>query len=477
MPGFILLAVLGFIAYRLTTAEQRKRYLGDALDVARGLKTAATQPSPEADEFRSSLRERTPHLIVTRGIAAICVVVAGGMLLSATPFSDRETLLRWGASVGTLTTNGEWWRLATSAFVHTGLVHLIVNVAILFQLGAILERLVGRLTVAAVYVSAGVFAGLMSLSLYPVAVSVGSSAALLGLYGLLIALLAWSQFQPRTGDQNAVPAESSEQGELLEGGGYFELGDSLEQREHSDQGEYAAHEHDGENVSPVPVTIPPLVIKKLGFGFALFILYSAVSGFVGGAEFVGLIVGLMYGLAVGWPVVNRQPGPRLVAAVSAAAMTVAVVCALPLRNIADVKPEIARAIATEEQTAAAYQSSLEAFKKGRLSADALAAVAEQRNVPALQAVEARLEALRNVPPEYQSLVGDTREFLRLRCKSWQLRAEAIRKADAAVRRARDGTDAASRMQAEARFRSNMVAQGNAEGAERASLDVFQRIKQ
>ena len=65
----------------------------------------------------------------------------------------------------------------------------------------------------------------------------------------------------------------------------------------------------------------------------------------------------------------------------------------------------------------------------------------------------------------------------MRCKSWKLRADAIRKADAAVRRARDGSDASSRMQAEARFRSNLIAQGNAEGAERASLDMFQRIRQ
>jgi len=471
MAGIILLAVLGTIAYRLTTAEQRKRYLDDGVEIARGLKTAATQPSPEADEFRRVLRERTPRLVMTPAIAAICVAIAAGMLFGATPFNDRETLLRWGASIGTLTTNGEWWRLVTSAFVHTGLLHLLVNVAVLFQLGAVLERLTGRLTVAAVYVSAGVFAGLMSLSSYPVAVNVSGSAAVFGLYGLLIAAAAWSRLLPRAGDLNSesveapVPVASHERSEFL----------GLS--EYAEQSEHHAQEQGAEQILPVPVTIPQVVIKKLGFGFALFVVYSAVNGFVGAAEFVGLIVGLAYGLALGWSAVDRQPGMRLVGAVSAISAMVAIVCALPLRNIADVKPEIARAIATEERTAAAYQSSLDAFKKGRLTAEALAAVAEQKNVPALQAVDARLEALRNIPPEYQSLVGDTREFIKLRCKSWKLRADAIRKADAAVRRARDGSDASSRMQAEARFRSNLIAQGNAEGAERASLDMFQRIRQ
>ena len=471
MAGIILLAVLGTFAYRLTTLEQRKRYLDDALEIARGLKAAATQPRPEADEFRRMLRERTPSLGVTPAIAAICVTIAVGMLFGATPFNDRETLLRWGASVGPLTTNGEWWRLVTSAFVHSGLFHLLVNVAVLFQLGAVLERLTGRLTVAAVYVSAGVFAGLMSLSSYPVAVSVSGSAAVFGLYGLMIASVAWSRFLRRSGDPNPESVEAREAVASHDRSEFLGLS------EYSKQSEHRAQEQDAEPITAAPVTIPPVVIKKLGFGFSLFIVYSAVNGFVGAAEFVGLIVGLAYGLALGWSAVDRQPGIRLVGAVSAVSAIVAIGCALPLRNIADVKPEIARAIATEERTAAAYQSSLDAFKKGRLTAEALAAVAEQKNVPALQAVDTRLEALRNIPPEYQSLVGDTREFIKLRCKSWKLRAEAIRKTDAAIRRARDGTDASARMQAEARFRSNMVAQGKAEGAERASLDMFQRIRQ
>src|SRR3954464_4322467 len=105
MAGIILLAILATIAYRLTTSEQRKQYACDALDIARDVKAAATQPRPEADEFRNRLRERTPHLIVTPALAALCIVVTTGMMFGATPFGDRETLLRWGASLGPLTTN------------------------------------------------------------------------------------------------------------------------------------------------------------------------------------------------------------------------------------------------------------------------------------------------------------------------------------------------------------------------------------
>ena len=78
--------------------------------------------------------------------------------------SLTETLVGWGGNVGVRTTNGEWWRLATAMFVHSGMFHLLVNTAALVQLGLILERLVGRLTFAAVYVAAGIFAGLASLA-------------------------------------------------------------------------------------------------------------------------------------------------------------------------------------------------------------------------------------------------------------------------------------------------------------------------
>jgi membrane associated rhomboid family serine protease len=447
MPGIILLAVLGTVAYRLTTAAQRKRFLKVAFNVARELTAAAIQRRPESDAFRDRLRARTPYLVVTPTFAAINVAVAVGMLFAATPFNDSATLLAWGASVGPLTTNGQWWRLVTSTFVNTGTLQLLINVAMLSQLGAVLERLVGPLAFGAVYVSAGVFAALISLSSHPVSVSVGPSAAVLALYGLLIALFAWQLWLQRGGDPDSAPDR--------------ELG----------------QEPDAESISVIRTTMPLVVIKRLGCGFGIFIVFTTLNGLAGAAEAGGLLVGLGYGLALGWSVVAQRPRIGHVAAAIVASAMIAIACALPLRNIADVKPEIAGAIAAEERTSAAYQSALDAFKKGHLTAGALAELAERTNVSTLQAVDARLEALRNVPPEYRPLVNDAREYLRLRCQSWRLRAAAIRRTDATLHRAHDRTaDASSRFQAETRFRSDMVARGNAEGAERASLDAFQRIR-
>jgi hypothetical protein len=156
---------------------------------------------------------------------------------------------------------------------------------------------------------------------------------------------------------------------------------------------------------------------------------------------------------------------------------VVLACAIALRNIADVKPEIARVLAIEERTAAAYKSGSDAFRKGRLSADGLAQLAERKIVPELQAADARLKALTNVPPEHQPLVADAREYLRLRCAAWRAHAEALRKTRGLPERTPGGaTDASWRLQAEARFKTNRAVMGSVESAERASLVAFQRIK-
>ena len=57
----------------------------------------------------------------------------------------------------------------------------------------------------------------------------------------------------------------------------------------------------------VNATIPLIAIKRLGAVGALFALYSLVTGSMPGAELTGLLVGFLYGLAVGWRVSDRLP--------------------------------------------------------------------------------------------------------------------------------------------------------------------------
>ena len=387
MAFIILLAVVGALSYRIVTPEARERYLDIAKIYVAKMKVAATEPGPEYDEFRAAIRARTPHAVVTMALVFVNATIVVAMLFGAGAMSDPATLVAWGASLGTRTTNGEWWRLVTSTFVHTGMLHLLVNVAVLIQLGAILERLLGRLTFAGVYLSAGIFAGLINLSSYPLGVNVGASAAIFGLYGLLVSTVLWQMF-------------------------------------HGWQGH---HVPDAEEGAAPDVRIPLIAVKRLGAGAAVFFVYSMFAGFTHGAEFLGLLIGLVSGAVFARGFEEHQPETHHVGVAMGTTGVIVVMCAITLRGIADVKPEIARVLATEQRTAASYKTGFDAFKKGRMTAEALAQLADRTIVHELLTEDARLKSLTNVPPEHRAVVADAREYLRLRCASWRARAEGLRK--------------------------------------------------
>jgi hypothetical protein len=109
------------------------------------------------------------------------------------------------------------------------------------------------------------------------------------------------------------------------------------------------------------------------------------------------------------------------------AVTLAIVVAFaaPLRGMADVTEEVVRVIDVEARTAVAYDAEVALFKKGRLTAEALADVADAMRAD-IRATHASLQALTNVPLEHQSIVDEASAYLRLREESWRLRVEGLR---------------------------------------------------
>src|SRR5207248_515254 len=109
--------------------------------------------------------------------------------------------------------------------------------------------------------------------------------------------------------------------------------------------------------------IPLIELNRLATGAAVFLVYTLVTGLFSMADLTALVIGLFYGLVFAPGAAERQPGTRRVAIAAAVSGVAAVALAIPLRNLADIKPEIARVIAIEQQTAKNYQAALEAFKK------------------------------------------------------------------------------------------------------------------
>lgn len=101
-------------------------------------------------------------------------------------FTDIRWLLVFGAHFGPLMIEeGQWFRLITSMFIHGGLMHIFFNMYVLYIFGNLAEKVYGSYKFLTIYVSTGIIAGLATLIVNPVTISVGASGAIFGLIGLL----------------------------------------------------------------------------------------------------------------------------------------------------------------------------------------------------------------------------------------------------------------------------------------------------
>lgn len=405
-----LLGLLGFVFY-VMNAEERTHAIR--------LVQTFLEGDLQRDRFLVGLRERTRRALVTPALAAlnalICLLMLWGMLASGA----AETLLAWGGNYGPRTTNGEWGRLVKAMFLHSNLFHLLINMVGLFQLGLVVERLTGPFIFVSVYFAAGILANLISLYQDPLAMSVGSSGAIFGIYGLLLSAYTWT-----------VVDDSS-------------------------------------------LKISRATLRRLAPAAAIFALFNIATGSL---SFTAEIGGLIVGIALGG-VLTRGAGEsslslQRIASTAGAVVLIVIVAAIPLRGVDDVRPEIEQVVAVEERTAAAYDTAVDKFRKGRISAESLAQLIDKTIIPELQATDARLKTVDQVPPEYRSLMASAENYVRLRQESWRLRAEGLRKMGKVVDKGRaEGTT-----DDESLVPSVTIKLRQAETKERDALDAFRTLK-
>jgi membrane associated rhomboid family serine protease len=125
-------------------------------------------------------------IIMDLNIFVFFIMVFSG--LGFISFNGKD-LLEWGANFKPLTTNGEWWRLFTSTFLHGGIMHLAANMYGLLFVSIFLEPRIGKTKFALIYLVSGILASITSLWWHDATVSVGASGAIFGLYGLFLALM------------------------------------------------------------------------------------------------------------------------------------------------------------------------------------------------------------------------------------------------------------------------------------------------
>ncbi len=387
----ILLIVLVAIvvgAYHATTSEERKRFLEQSVQPAA---VAIDQLIFATETFRAAARARTPWVVATPALAGLNVVVFVFMLLGDGALGDPATLLGWGANQGPLTTGGQWWRLFTAVFVQAGFFHLLFLLVGLAQTGELLERLLGPAPVVLVYVTAGIIGSLVGLIGDPLAVHVGGSAAVFGLYGLLLAVSVWGWLRPS------------------------------------------------------PMTIPLVIFQTLAPAAALFFLYSLVTDFIGAANLSGFVVGVICGGVLTMNVGDSTPALRPVGFAAGAAVVTFVSLALPLRGIVDVRPDLVEIVASEDRSANVYRAAVGRFttRQKPLDTRVLTELINGTILPSLQTARARVDTLDRALAEHRPLVASASEYLRLREASWRLRLEGLRKGSLPTLREAEKTEQAS----------------------------------
>ncbi len=154
-----------------------------------------------------SLSKHLPQTApATYGIVAVCCLLyvvallasihrggmprAGGGLgaLFSLGGIDGQILVRMGAS---MPLNWGWnvaqpWRFLTAVFLHSGLLHVGFNMWVLIDLGPVLEEIYGSARFLFIFVVTGISGFLLSSATGHF--SVGASAGLLGLVGVILAL-------------------------------------------------------------------------------------------------------------------------------------------------------------------------------------------------------------------------------------------------------------------------------------------------
>lgn len=139
-----------------------------------------------AGVFGNNSKFQVTAFIIAINMLVFLLMVFSGVGFLSFPAPD---LVTWGGNIRPLTTGGQWWRLLTSAFVHGGLMHLLLNMYGLFFAAIFVEPVLGKIHYALVYLFCGLAASVASIWWHDNIVAVGASGAIFGLYGVLIALV------------------------------------------------------------------------------------------------------------------------------------------------------------------------------------------------------------------------------------------------------------------------------------------------
>lgn len=143
----------------------------------------------EEQEFQKRLKALSPIPWITYLLAAVNVMVWLITLVNGATYnaSPPDKLLAWGGNAASEFQKGEWWRLLSAMFLHSGFNHLLMNIIGLLSIGITVERIYGHRLFTLIYFGSGMIGGALSLNYGAQhVVSVGASGAIFGIAGAMM---------------------------------------------------------------------------------------------------------------------------------------------------------------------------------------------------------------------------------------------------------------------------------------------------
>jgi membrane associated rhomboid family serine protease len=150
---------------------------------------------PDCSQQRTPVRTmRSMHVdpTVTYVLIAINVLLFIGTTAGGSSFGGGSggsrvfgDLALWGPAIDI---GHDYWRLVTSGFMHSGILHILFNMYVLYWLGTMLEPALGHVRFIALYFASLLSGSFGALLLSPEKVTVGASGAVFGLMGAAFVL-------------------------------------------------------------------------------------------------------------------------------------------------------------------------------------------------------------------------------------------------------------------------------------------------
>jgi rhomboid protease GluP len=341
---------------------------------------AEPTPAQRVREFQRALVTFTPRLIATPAVVIANILVFAAMIAAGVHFfaPTVQSIADWGANFGPKTMNGQWWRLVSCMFPHYGILHLGFNMWVLWDLGRLVERLVGNVGFVVLYFVSGIAGSIASLAWHPMVVSAGASGAVFGVAGALLGLIAFRRD-----------------------------------------------------------TVPAAVLKQLRNSMAAFLIYNVfygmtASGIDMAAHIGGLVAGFVCGLILSQPLSVEMIARRRF---RNGAVVVAGAIALPLAAFAlpdappDIDREMQRFAEMEKRVLDTNNALVGRAQRGVISDADFAETLEHDVLPPWIETRGRTEGLLAAPDGDRAYLPRLVEYMRCREESWQMQVEGLREQD------------------------------------------------